>query len=108
MFALTVAFDDALKVFVAGAAGSRLDTFLEALCESGGAAGEVIAKIATFCSHLVGGVKKRDTNDADGEWKHKFEGSAHAEASERDERIPDNVPALHHGSCGSSNELATG
>lgn len=84
MFALAVSFDDALKVFIAGAAGNCLETFLEALCESGGAAGEVIAEIAALCADLVGSVKKRDTNDADGEWKHKLEGGAHAEASERD------------------------
>src|SRR5271157_886250 len=67
MFALAVALDDALKVFVAGAARKCFETFLEALGERSGAARKVIAEIAAFRAHLVSGVEKGDTNDADRE-----------------------------------------
>ena len=108
MFTLAKTLDDTLKIFVVGATGKSFETFLEAFSESGRAAREVIAEIAAFRADLVGGIEQRDTNNADGEGKHKFEGRAHAEASERDERISDNVPAPNRRSCGSSDKLATG
>src|SRR5208282_1670647 len=68
MFALTEAVNDALKILIAGAAGKRFETFLDALCERGGAAREVSAEIAALCADLVGGIEKGDTKNAEGEW----------------------------------------
>jgi len=93
MLALAKPLDDALEVFVVGASRKRFETLLKALGERGGAARQIIAEIAALRAHLVGGVKKGDANDTYGERQHKFQCGAHAEASERDERIPDNLLA---------------
>ena len=93
MFALAKPLDDALKIFVVGASRERFETLLKALGEGGGAARQIIPQIAALRAHLIAGVKKGDGNNADGERKHKFQCGAHAEASERDERVPDNLLA---------------
>src|SRR5208282_2806784 len=89
MLALAKPLDDALEIFVVGASRERFETLLKALGEGGGAARQVVAQIAALRAHLVAGVKKGNADNADGERQHKLQCGAHAEASERDERIPD-------------------
>src|SRR5271165_612709 len=93
MLALDKPLDDTLEILVVGASGYSFETLLHALGKRGSAVRQIIAEIAALRARLVGGVKKGDTDDAYGERQHKFQRGAHAEASERDERIPDNLLA---------------